>query len=58
MNARRVAKVQPSVDFSLFHLILQTSIKLGSYFQIKVCVRLITLVCYNICISLVKRNLK
>lgn len=45
MNARRVAKVQPSVDFSLFYLILQTSITLGSYFQIKVCVRLIGLVC-------------
>lgn len=42
MNARRVAKVQPSVDFSLFYLILQTSIKLGSYFQIKACVRLIS----------------
>lgn len=33
MNARRVAKVQPSVDFSLSYLTPQTSIKLGSYIK-------------------------
>lgn len=35
MNARRVAKVQTSVYFSLFYLVLQTSSKFGSYFKTK-----------------------
>lgn len=58
MNARRVAKVKPSVDFPLFYLILQTSIELGSYFETKAFVRLMRLLCYDICISFIKHNLK
>lgn len=58
MNARRVAKVQTSPDFPLLCLILQTTIKLCSDFQIKVCVRLIRLVHQNICIGFIKHNLK